>query len=78
LWRVWTMMNRDFDPYDILMEVMERLNRLEHAHNKLANAFQKTERELNIALQSIKHLQQSHMVILSNQVKAEVVLDKLR
>jgi hypothetical protein len=53
------------------MEVMERMSHLEQAHNKLATAFQKTERELNIALHSIRHLQQTHMITLSNQVKAE-------
>ena len=64
-------MNRDFDPYDLLMEVMERMNRMEQAHNNLAKAFEKTERELNIALHSVRHLQQQYMLLLSNQVKAD-------
>ena len=65
------MMNRDFDPYDLLMEVMERMNRMEQAHNNLAKAFEKTERELNITLHSVRHLQQQYMLLLSNQVKAD-------
>lgn len=55
------MYNNDFDPYDTLLEAMERIQRLEQAHNKLAHAFDKSERELNTALKALNHLQRSHM-----------------
>jgi GTP cyclohydrolase II len=60
------------------MEVMERMNRMEQAHNNLAKAFEKTERELNIALQSVRHLQQTHMLTLSNQAKMEAELKQIK
>lgn len=62
----------DFDPYDVLIQAMERLEQLERQHNKLAHAFQKTEREFNLALQSLKHLQQTQLHVLSKQV----IMDK--
>lgn len=50
-----------FDPYDTLIEAMERIQRLEQAHNNLATAYNKSEMELNTALKSLHHLQKSHM-----------------
>jgi hypothetical protein len=50
-----------FDPYDTLIEAMERIQRLEFAHNQLATAYNKSEQELNTALKSLNHLQKSHM-----------------
>lgn len=70
-------MRSEFDPYDLLMEALERLSYLENKHNQLAHAFQETEREFNLALQSIKHLQQSQLVVLSNQTKMEKRLQEL-
>lgn len=61
----------NFDPYDLLMECLERIDRLEKTHNNLANAYNKSEQELNIALHSLRHLQQTHMMTLSNQAKLE-------
>jgi len=61
------MMDNGFDPYDLLINLSERLNRLEHAHNKMAHAFQRTERDLNIALQSLRHLQQKHLELLQSK-----------
>lgn len=65
------MMKPEFDPYDLLIECMERLQMIELKHNQLATAFQQTDQELTIALQSLKHLQQTHMITMSNQVKLE-------
>ena len=59
------MMNRGFDPYDILIEVTERLQVLEIAHNKMADALHKTDQELQIALHSLRHLQQKHISLSS-------------
>lgn len=55
------MMGNDFDPYDMLIQLSERLHRLEQAHNRMADAFHKTEVELNIALHSLRNLQQRHL-----------------
>ena len=66
------MFNNNFDPYDMLITLNERLNQLEQAHNNLGRAFQKTERELNTALKSLNHLQRSHLEL--SQFVAEVAL----
>lgn len=58
------MYENGFDPYDTLLEAVERIQRLEQAHNNLANAYQKSERELNTALRSLNSLQKSHMAAL--------------
>lgn len=55
------MMPNNFDPYNMLIEINDRLTRMELAHNKLARAFQQTEQELTIALHSLKMLQQKHL-----------------
>lgn len=60
----------DFDPYNALIELNERLLRLEKAHNHLAHAYEKSERELNMALDALQSLQISHLV-LSNIVSQE-------
>jgi hypothetical protein len=51
----------DFDPYDLLMQMNERMLTMERAHNKLAAAFSKSEHELTMALQSLCNLQQAHL-----------------
>jgi predicted nuclease with TOPRIM domain len=53
----------DFNPYDLLIEMQARLDRLELAHNKLAHAFQKTEHELTELLKMFNHLQKSHLAM---------------
>ena len=55
------MMDNNFDPYEMLINLQERLNRLENAHNKLAYAFQRTEADLNVTLNSLRNLQQAHL-----------------
>ena len=59
------MMDNDFDPYDILMMLNDRLNRLERAHNGLCDAVKKTDIDLSVALHSIRHLQQNHVKLSS-------------
>lgn len=51
-------MNHDFDPYDMLLQITERINLIERQHNKLAKAYQLSQRDLDTALKSIQHLQQ--------------------
>lgn len=46
-----------FDPYDALIQLDLRLTQLEIAHNRMADAFHKSEQELNIALHSVQNLQ---------------------
>lgn len=55
------MMDNNFDPYDMLMQMSERMLVMEKAHNKLAEAFTKSEHELTIALHSLRNLQQAHL-----------------
>ena len=55
------LFDQQFDPYDALIELNDRINRMEIAHNNLAKAFQRTEQELNMALTSLQHLQKSHL-----------------
>ena len=54
-------MNNDFNPYDTLIECVERIQRLEHAHNALAREFEKSQHELTQALKSIRHLQHVYL-----------------
>ena len=58
----------DFSPYDLLIQMELRMNQLEKAHNKLADAYQQSEQELTIALHSVKQLQQI-VAQLQNRVK---------
>lgn len=53
-----------FDPYDALIQAMERLQRLEQAHNQLAIAHAQSQKEFTAALQTLHHLQQSHLLSL--------------
>lgn len=55
------MMDNNFDPYEILVNLQERMNRLEHAHNQLARAFQKTEVDLNVTLNTLRQLQKAQL-----------------
>lgn len=57
----------DFDPYDALIELNERLSELEYRHNKLVVAYELMEAELIKAHESIRVLQKSHFS-LSNFV----------
>lgn len=51
----------NFDPYDMLMQMQERMLVIERAHNKLADAYTKTEHDLNVTLHSLRNLQQAHL-----------------
>jgi hypothetical protein len=55
-----TMFNNDFDPYDQIMQMSQRLLGLQDAHNNLGRAFERSERDLSVALEAIRNLQQSH------------------
>jgi len=55
------MFDNNFDPYEILINLQERLNRLEKAHNQMAHAYQKSEIDLSVTLHSLRSLQQSFL-----------------
>ena len=55
------MFNKHFNPYDLIIDMQERLQRLEKAHNNLAHAFEATEQELNQTLEILRSLQQHHV-----------------
>jgi predicted nuclease with TOPRIM domain len=55
------LFDNQFDPYDALIELNERINRMEIAHNKLAHAFQQTEQEFTMLSKAFNNLQKSHL-----------------
>lgn len=65
------MLNNDWDPYDALIELNERMLRLESAHNRLAHAYEQSERDLNLALDALQSLQRSHLA-LSNFITEHI------
>jgi predicted nuclease with TOPRIM domain len=71
-----TVFNNDFDPYDALMNVSDRLSMLQEAHNRMAHAYEKSQHELVLAKSNIRNLQKSHahlnemMFDLLNEVKS--------
>lgn len=72
------MLNNDWDPYDALIDLNERLLRLETAHNNLAHAYEQSERELGLALDSILSLQKSHLALsgfISEHIKNISLID---
>lgn len=58
------MFDNNFDPYDLLMQIIERQQRLEQAHNKLAQSYEYTQRDLSTALHTIQDLQRRHITAL--------------
>lgn len=60
------MFDRHFDPYELLIEMQERLSQLENMHNKLAHAFQQSEQELTMALKLLRSLQQHNLKLRSD------------
>ena len=57
-------MTPNFDPYDALCELNDRLDAVEEAHNNLADAHQELEIELQIVLDALLSLQMSHKLLL--------------
>ena len=53
----------NFDPYDALIQMQDRLMALEHAHNKLAHSYVKTEEHLTHALRALNSLQKAHLTL---------------
>ena len=51
------MFRTDWDPYDVIVELASRLDRLESAHNRLSEDYIRTQRDLTMALEAIRNLQ---------------------
>lgn len=62
----------DFDPYEALMSLGERLSQLEQAHNRLAHAYEATAKEQQILLHKYRNLEKSHMALASHVFKEEI------
>lgn len=54
---------QNFDPFDALQELNQRLLAVEKAHNIMAEDYIKTQRELSIALDCLNSLQKSHLAL---------------
>jgi hypothetical protein len=64
----------DFDPYDALIIMDQRLAELTDAHNRMANEFMKVQHEFSTLLISHQQLQQSHLK-LSELISAKALFD---
>ncbi len=65
---------QNFNPYDALVELNDRLSRLEQVHNQLADDYMKTQRELDIALECLNSLQKGHLAL--SQTVTTSILEK--
>lgn len=68
-------MFHDFDPYDVLLTLNERVTQLEQAHNRLAHAFEAGQKEHQVLLHKYRNLEKSHLVLADTYFKNE--LDRL-
>jgi hypothetical protein len=64
-----TKMFDDVTPYDMMVNMQQRIIQLETQHNKMAMAFHQSEQELNQALKMIADLQRRHMNLMNNAMK---------
>lgn len=55
-------MRHNFDPYDALIEMNARITALETAHNRLADAYVKSQKDLSVTMDSLVSLQKSHLI----------------
>lgn len=55
------MFDRNFDPFDALIQLNARLKEVEKKHNLLARDYEKTQQDLNVALDAIQNLQQAYV-----------------
>lgn len=60
-------MNNNFDPYDALIELNERLLRIERAHNRLARDYERSQQEFTQSLVAHQKTQQ-HLLNLQRVV----------
>ncbi len=55
------MYRTDFDPYDALIEMNQRLARVEQAHNTMADDFVACQRQIRLLEETVINLQKSHL-----------------
>ena len=62
----------DFDPYDVLVTLNDRVNQLEQAHNRLVHAFETGQKEQKILLHKFRNLEKSHLALADAYFKNEL------
>lgn len=60
------MFTDDYTPYDLMLEMQQRIIQLETQHNKMAVAFHKSEQELTQCLLMLRDLQKRHVNLINN------------
>lgn len=58
------MFQGDWNPYDVLIKLDARTNHLIQKHNQLANDYEQTKRDLDLALDALQNLQKSHLALV--------------
>jgi isoprenylcysteine carboxyl methyltransferase (ICMT) family protein YpbQ len=66
------MFDPDFNPYDLLVTLTQRITELEQAHNNLAHAYNQTAKDYGILKAKFKNLEQSHLALANHVFKAEL------
>ena len=61
--------NPTFDPYQALVELNARMNRMEHAHNSLAHEHRLCQLELSVAIEDLSNLQKAHLKLAEFAIK---------
>lgn len=62
----------DFDPYDALVSLNERMLRMEMAHNALANDYEKTKHDYKEFLVRYRALEESHLALSHAYMTSEL------
>jgi len=65
----------DFDPYEMLIVLQDRLNVMEQAHNNLANAYRKQHDDLQLSLEAIQTLQKAYLNLSQQVGSLSVIYD---
>lgn len=70
------MFDPKFDPFNELILLNQKLDRLEKAHNAMARDYQITQNEFNVLIQSHQELQKAYIAIseiIGHKVLGEVL-----
>lgn len=70
------MFDPRFNPYDELVLLNQKLDRLEKAHNAMARDYQITQNEFNVLIESHQELQKAYIAIaeiIGHKVLGEVI-----
>lgn len=66
------MFDPNFNPYDVLANLSDRMNQIEAAHNRLCRAFEQLEKNTKIIEARLKNMEDSHIALASHVFKAEI------